>query len=503
MKYMRILLCLLALVFCLGACAAPEAAVVEPPAEELPAEELPAEETAPVTEPEMLLPEIPPLEPAEAHLYYESGGRSLLLDRQGQILRAWTDCSVSFFSGIQWWEPLGVQVLHQEGQVETEGGYEPERQWVDLYDLQGNLLLEQIPAKWVSCYGQVLYCYGMGAASLRRLSDGAVICDAVERMSPGDGFVAYQQTVRTPIELLDFSGEHLGTLDAGMELVYTVDVRGGCLLVQGPNGTRMGLVDLEGRTVLPSEYSDILNVTEHRAVTRRSGRSQVLDLDTGAVLFESTGDIYLATGQCVEETRESSRVLIDLEGNQLYPETFMWSEVLTWNAAGEADLLCLHGSDQDYLVRPDGTEVFAMDRVFFDCLVGDRWAFVRNHDDSQIWCGLVDLETGQMYDLTAHLDRQYQYLESARFSQPEDGVPQHYLLAGYTNVAGSVCWELLDVTGHVYLRDLQSADKWYDEWVGMTGGVVNCRRGFTKGLLAADGHWLYSESLFDSLGRER
>ena len=447
-----------------------------------------AEQAAPLPEAEA------PADPDELYLYL-SGSRHLAIDGEGHVVLETDRGQMSILYNDEG-APAAICVAMQEGAVTDEYGWtQPQTQWCDLYDPSGTFLYS-IPVTYANLFDGLILGYNaeLNRSQLYRYSDGALLYDNVyAHYNLGDYHYVNQSAWESPGFFLDGEGNFLSALPDGFS-------HGGSVLnsylVVCQNGL-YGLMAPDGSLRLPCAYEELRSGHMGCVYAKASGSWSAIDADSGETVFTWPHEIrMLLPHGAVVALDEQSRDyrLIDKDGTVVMDHRLGWVDEHDEDGDGEPELLTASVNDYTAFLcfRPDGTEVFLQDtedgNVF---LVSSHLALSHQYlweGDTMTGCTvtMVDLDTGAR---TLLADSESAYASNF-YSMNGQQADCFYVCQ--LNEAGWNRATVYDADGSILLQQLQ--DPYY-----RGGGVLQCQRGFTSGLLRLDGTWLYKESSFSTL----
>lgn len=486
-----------------------------------------SEQTAPPVTPDaapetVIQPE-PVTEPDESGLpkrlpvYIYSGETDKAIDSQGNVLLEGEAGSLSLLRDVYTGELVGIQRSCHEGKTVDEWGFaQPERVWCQLYDPEGNFLL-QLESSYVTVSGGLMsyYVADTDSYTVLRSSDGSTVAEGLRSIWLLDGMIVTKDIQwKSPSTVLDGNGNELWTQPEGWYIEgYHHDDGQYYLTAVDPEGLT-GLVDLAGQTVLPCQYSQIRGVTKGRATVQDADGWRVLELATGETLMQWPYCIYslFDRSAVVQSGEDFGRfILVDFEGNRLSDRVFQWVNLTDDDLDGMPELL--HGNldrseellpdgvtalqESVAFLRPDGTEVFCAEYTGGHLEPINSNIVLRREmlpeDDTAFTYTLFDLTTEKAIPLPR---RQYYVADMLWYytsrPQPED---RQYFILSYQNELGHYRACVADTTGQILLDELKNC-------LYLGGGVFRVSRGFETGLMDLNGNWLYCQSQFTSVSSD-
>lgn len=501
MKKIILLLLLLLLTGCGQTVEVPEEpqTVVQPEPE--PEPELPEREETVIPEhayaPSLTLPQ------ASEIYIYNNEAHTVAVSPTGEIILECTDGTLEPLKDVQTGQITGLLIQRQEGFQTTEWGeVMPLRQWCDLYDLNGTFLME-VPLNYVSAYGDYLYGYDQQTMKSKLYSRETreLLYDNVVFFTPlGEHYFVAEEIWGSPGTILTADGQIV--TETPREYAVTSMLASRFAVIQ--QNERCGLLDETGTVVLPCEYEEIRTAWGDRVQVYAEGQYHVLDLTTGETVFrwKHPIDLLLPNTAVVQiDDNYSGSMLVSLDGTPLLDDTFDWIQPASHGEDGEVTLLCGtrygdHGATYFYFT-PDAEVINTLDVPNgYGQMISDTTVLISENiwdEETEISHGsirLVNILTGQtLYELEGEYVSAHPMYTDAMLGE---GLEEGYIIVNKRNAQGWQRQAVVHESGQVVLDDYQELS-----YVG--GGVVQCVRGFTGGLLRLDGQWLYEEPEFASL----
>lgn len=470
---MRLILLLLALLFCLPGCGRKEEPLPAPPTEEV-RETVPAE---PEVIPAEIIREALTLPGSQPIYIYEKETTALVLDSQGNVVLEVTDGKAEPLKDAQTGEYLGVTVKRQ-----TDG-----QQRMDFYDLQGQSILTDVQGQDAEIQAGLLCVYtnfNHGACHLFRWTDGASLYDHIDGLQNLGTTVFLDRAEDRTDLLLDSAGQVLREFPPKTKAEAQRNEDGNCYLVWCPWENwglpkAWGLLDTRGQEIWDCAYDRIYGVSGGCALVQQEKHNKAVDIATGETRFESDFVLtaLLPDAAVIWDSRTYTYQLIDARGGLLLDRWMDEIQVCDLDSDGEPDvLLCTyeaHNRQYTACLDLDGTERWIKEtegQVLYD---GGPWGLMTRETDGKRQpyhdqCLGVYLATGDEVLLKERCQREK--LDSA------------CVKVTYFNVQGEERSDIVMLDGTVLLEDLVDC-----RFLG--GNVVRC----DQGLLRFDGTWLYLE----------
>jgi len=352
-----------------------------------------------------------------------------------------------------------------------------ERQLTALYDLSGNLLLDDLSGITCHCSGDLFWYGGPGSTTLVRLSDRQVLREKLGAVYAAGSHVFLQPAYwNSPCVILDETGNEIRTLDRGFQLNYSYhDVSGDYVIMEARDGTEM-LVDKDGTTLLPDFCYQVLAISQGCAVVLQGEECQLVDLATQTILFRYDRPFTWLGSTILTAGQNDTLTLMDLQGNVLLQAAA--GTVADPDGNGVADyLVCSVLDGNNYLTQiyaTNGTLLQTLDCSFYDITPLTNTLVMQTKPygagpKQQGW--LVDLQNGTETRL-----------HSGTFlnAQPVFTSEGLYILIGSEEQ-------------YVLMRPDRTEAFHCDSCTYVGGDVFRCSKDGQEGLMTLNGSWLLTQ----------
>lgn len=240
--------------------------------------------------------------------------------------------------------------------------------WVNLYALDGTPMDDfQCPQGHLA--GTLSWSDFYGNVCIRHFPDGEVVSEGLRAVIPvGDQLALIPNFQYGSIVFLDpQTGTETLRLESGFQLAEPTFLWSGSgyLPVTAPSGDGMNLIDSNGTPLLPSFYSDIIDLCYGYAIVQPeagSSRYVVIDLSTkqelSQTVFNQNQEFLALPHAALLCEGERKWKLVDWQGTPLFSETF-WDRPIVYEENGIPQYLVgqiLRGTAFiPVILRPDGT----------------------------------------------------------------------------------------------------------------------------------------------------
>ncbi len=378
-----------------------------------------------------------------------------------------------------------VQYRHEKLAESEDGWITDSRTWANIYDLNGNLLLENLDISYVNLFGKCLYCTSGGSGGkLLKLPSGETLMDHVSFVSAvGDKFLM----------LHDENGQAIGFADADGNItetsgpaLYSFDEHGYYISVDWETG-RYGLLDSSFGEVFPAEYENVSITGDYvllwdgyisRAI-KLPEMKEVFSME-GWALNYFDGEVGIIRNYDVLESR-----LIDAKGNFLTQEP--WNYIDVGVVSYPIQSFCASGDDGCALIGRDGS-----------ILLQKKDGSLSPIGENLYSLSWIETVNGESAAYSQAIDAQgnvivpkgrYEWLTICY--NLGERLP---LFTGiYQTGQGNYRTDVLDLEGNIVLSGLKNLYQTDGEYFAV-------EKGFSAGILDREGNWLYQTSTFQTFG---
>lgn len=453
-------------------------------------------------------PDVPVLPdvPSKPVYLFEGSDKNRILTNDGTVVLE-SDQALYLLQNELTGTLAGLVENTQEGIVYDDYGWAmPEQIHCTLYDLQGQPLLT-LPWHHISLYGDWIYgSHGQtGDSEIRRLSDGAVLFTDVHTLFPTGGILAFRPDHENNPQVLLLPDGSTMQLPPLYSLTGTCTDSDGTVYLVVQKSQLTGLMSLQGDLLVDCRYKSIPAVRDGTAYCANTFSTDCIRLSDGQILqtwpVQATA-VYSTCAVALQGNNWEQQVLVDLNGQLLYPQAFTHIYTLDLEMDGRPELFrgMLYHQDGQFFTTssvpllPDGT-------VLGGELTGDweilspRTAVLTERIQEESAAAdrvfLKDLQTDRTLGQWEGKAISAYPLYHMGYSDM-DPVSQSCFLLNVQSPAGWSLSSLVAPDGTVLLEQLSHV-----RYRG--GGVLQVRQGFTEGLIRTDGTWLYQQSRFSTM----
>ena len=379
-----------------------------------------------------------------------------------------------------------VRYRYEKLAEDADGWITDSRTWADIYDLNGNLLLEGLDLSYTNLFGECLYGWGNdGSEKLLKLPSGESLTDKdISYVSAiGSDFLMLYGTNG---EAIGFADPH-GNITETSGLALSSVSESGYYISTDPATGKFGLLDSSLGEIFPTEYESI-NVIGDYAFLWDGNISRAITLPEmkeafsieGWVLNYFDGEVGVVRNYDTLESR-----LVDADGNFLTEDS--WSYIDYSRLPYPADVFCAYNSDGCALLARDGSILLQKkngsisplgDGVYslswYDIVDGENVSYSQAIDAQ----GNIIVPAGRYDWLTIC----YNLLE-----------PLPLFTGTYQTGQGNYRTDVLNLEGNIILSGLKNLYQTDGEYFAV-------EKGFSAGILDREGNWLYQTSTFQTFG---
>ena len=262
-----------------------------------------------------------------------------------------------------------LDVLTDSVSGEPRGILAHDAQAAALYDLSGNLLLENLYSVSFHCTGDLFWYGGHGDITLIRTSDKQILQENLSTVCTAGSHIFVQPAYwNSSCIIMDSAGNEVRTLDRGFQLGFSYhDVSGDYVIMQARDGTEM-LVDKDGLPCLPDFCYQVLSISQGCAVILQGQEYQLVDLSTQMILFRYDRPFSWLGGTVLTVGQDDTLTLMDLQGKVLLEA--MTGTIADPDGNGVPDyLVCSVLDGNSFLTQiyaTDGTLLQTLDCSFYN-----------------------------------------------------------------------------------------------------------------------------------------
>ena len=384
------------------------------------------------------------------------------------------------------WKPQYIVRYRYEKLAEDENGWVTDsRTWADLYDLDGNPLLENLDISYVNLFGKCLYgTSGGSGGKLLKLPSGETLMDHVSFVSAvGDKFLM----------LHDENGQAIGFADADGNItetsgpaLYSFDEHGYYISVDWETG-RYGLLDSSFGEVFPAEYENVSIAGDYvllwdgyisRAI-KLPEMKEALTME-GWALNYFDGEVGVIRNYNLMESH-----LIDANGNFLSQGS--WSYIFYSQLPYPADVFIASNDSGCALLSRDGSIILQKEDGSLSPLGDGVYSLsgFETVDGKNVSCSqAIDVQGNVIVP-----EGRYNWLTICY----NMGEPLPLFTGTYQTGQGNYRTDVLDLEGNIILSGLKDLYRTDGEYFAV-------EKGFSAGIMDREGNWLYQTSAFQMFG---
>lgn len=376
-----------------------------------------------------------------------------------------------------------------------------------LYDLEGNLL-ENLGACGIRrvCGDFVLY---QDNRLVNRQTGSLLYDDVVAINMAGDYYIIdYDQYRR--VRVMDKAGQIL--LDAeGSDGFLAPD---GSYVIVTSEDDKKGLCRLDGTQLVPCAYDYFFSYASMQTAYVQAGKDgivHVISLEDGNVVYQAADDYeyvqYLFDDFMVIQKRmdigtetagypvyKYRTQLYDYQGNPvskaytyLSPDTDIYGKTLAETGEGLLLFLVTDETGESAVINQNEEVIFTVpENCRAELLTGDR-LIVRTEEGQSAALYTMD---GQVLN-----EKSYESMNALYLPDRKGLYQRSDMVAGYYAFNNLYLMDVLDCDGNLIIERAKSVNMLAENrfWV---------EKGFSQGLMDAEGNWIYEQSLFDSAAEE-
>ena len=434
-----------------------------------------------------------PIENQDVYIIEDSAtGEQLWVQTRKQIVEDPTLTAEELWEGDNW------EKIHNE---------------YTLYDLDGNLLKE------LGENGVQRVCDNLVLHYNQQLIDretGEVYFDDVHSINKAGEYYV--------LNVKNYNGARV--IDKDMNIVYETD--GGFISIDDQyyisaeirqeDGNRLcGLYDLDGNEIIPCEYEhfssgEFVDVPYVKAY--RDNREFVISMEDGRIVYQESNVFpeydyiqYLLKDRMIIQTRDTvataekgwwpiyqySTAMYDYEGNiisdkynYLSPQMGLYNMALAEGKEPEMLFSATRHDGTELIINADEEVLFTLEDGWMTLLSEDRMII---HDNNGNGACLCDMAGNQINE------KAYEYMNTMYMESADGMYSQSRLINASYTLAGKNLCDLVDSDGNILIeraKNIQalSPDRFWVE------------KGFSQGLMDAEGNWIYEQSVFASAADE-